>query len=132
MKNLFVTYEQAVALKALGFNEETFTWFLNETDIQFGNTENVGIDVSTNTELTKLGCISAPLKQQVFEWFRNNHGCDVVIQPCRVIRVDKANGYTCMIYTPKEEIFRWNLGNIHLTYEQAESACIDKLIELAR
>ncbi len=105
----FVTYEQALALKELGFDEERFAYYYNK-ELSFGARVAYG------------EVIECPLKQQVFRWFREKyeiHG--FIIHYSRVM-------------------FRWCIDSgddfeesIKLdTYEEAENACIDKLIEIAK
>ena len=110
MENEFVSYEQAVALKELGFDEECLATYVGEV-----------LDLTLQT-LNDDYFTVAPLKQQVFRWFREKyeiHG--FIIHYSRVM-------------------FRWCIDSgddfaesIKLdTYEEAENACIDKLIELAK
>ena len=68
MNKEFVTYKQALTLKELGFDELCLSFyngkFLDSTDYNFndGTSKDVGL------------CINAPLKQQVFRWFREKYG----------------------------------------------------------
>lgn len=77
MKHLFVPYELAVKLKDIGFHELCFGKFLipeiPENQFRF-NTE--GSPKDYNTGLYGR-FISAPLYQQVADWFREKH--DLVI-----------------------------------------------------
>lgn len=110
MKKEFVSYEQAVALKELGFDEKCLGWYSSfDKLLEIGN-------------LRHSFYTLAPLKQQVFRWFREKyeiHG--FIIHYSRVM-------------------FRWCIDSgddfaesIKLdTYEKAENACIDELIELAK
>jgi hypothetical protein len=60
----------------------------------------------------------APLKQQVFRWFRDNY--DAHIHPTKLM--------------PRVYIIHYGTWTsiTYNTYEEAESACIDKFIELAK
>ena len=66
MKHLFVSYQIALKLKELGFNESCFGHFIGR-DLNFlrinGYKENIEL--------------LAPLYQQVQDWFRDNHNIQV-------------------------------------------------------
>ena len=117
MEKEFVTYEQAAALRDLGFNEtclgcyiyevETLTWKLNYTIY--------------NNDIRWV--IAAPLKQQVFGFFREKYDMHHLIV---FIHEDK----TFNVGIGEYDEFKGNY--IFHTYEEAENACIDKLIELVK
>ena len=117
MEEEFVSYEQAVAFKELGFDEECFRWYFDAN--LFTDEEVYLIDNEDNEEFA-----FAPLKQQVFRWFRVNYGIYSVINYNL-----KFNGWVCEWRNKNE-----NFGIIgsYNTYEEAENACIDKLIELTK
>ena len=113
MEKEFVSYEQAVALKELGFNEICMGYFDVRLEHQIGNfnfTEIKGYHESVSA--------LSPLKQQVFHWFRDNH--DAHIHPTKLMP-----GVYIIHYGT------WTSITFN-TYEEAENACIDKLIELAK
>lgn len=109
MHKEFVKYDQAVALKELGFDiPVNASWIINKMYPQgiigFGSWQN------SNSSDNHL---SAPLKQQVFRWFREKHDLHHEIEFNEDEYLAYVNGLT---------------ANIFKTYEEAESACIDKLI----
>jgi len=130
MKDLFVTYEQAVQLKELGFDEPCFgSWEIEKTDIP---TYTHSITTSYKNSNHPIGKTTAPLKQQVFRWFRDKHNILGSIY-------SNASGY----------LFEWHdsIGGTHRgwseyegpndggcwdSYEEAEDACITKLIEIIK
>ena len=125
MENEFVTYTQALALKELGFDEPCM--FVHDT---WGNTKNWtedGEGEHRNSDKNASIYYSAPLKQQVFRWFRDKH---------------RLSQNTCDWFDDFEFIiFEWTLSedrlvhtfdNRYNTYEEAESACLDKLIEIVK
>ena len=63
----FVTYEQAVALKELGFNEHCLGWH-NSKKLLIDNYDNY------NSKMHFEYCCSVPLYQQAFRWFREKYG----------------------------------------------------------
>jgi hypothetical protein len=118
MEKEFVTYEQALALKELGFDEDCLAFyngkFLNSTDYNFdnGNSKDIGL------------CITAPLKQQVFRWFREKYELHHMI----IIDSD-TNTFDAGVFGELVTPFLEEDTIFH-TYEEAENACIDKLLEI--
>ena len=121
MTSEFVTYEQALALKELGFDEPCFGYYDNGVFIFW-------YDSKQETELL-LNC-SAPLKQQVFRWFRNEHQFDGWATPCYTYTSD-GKFYSFIIENGKESEIDGSYDDFK-TYEEAESACVDKLIEIIK
>jgi len=131
LETLFCTYDQALALKELGYDEPCFGRFMKESNnLLIAHTEKYfmsGID-------RKEFFTQAPLKSQVFKWFREEQGIWVTFKydDCDCVEAD-----ICW-YVGK--CFRYGIGPLFLTdelndfetYEEAEEACIDKLIELIK
>ena len=118
MEDEFVTYEQALALMELGFDEPCLA-FYNGKSL---DSTNYNFDDSTSKDVGL--CIKSPLKQQVFRWFRENY---------ELIASIKYNMFPDM--GGKQYYFEYGYrtsGERYLTYEEAENACIDKLIEIAK
>jgi hypothetical protein len=115
MENEFVTYEQALALKELGFDESCFGVYSEHDKTRV-------YDESAIREGLK---IQAPLYQQAFRWFREKH--NLVF-----------NFISYNIVKPGE--YHWSItwndeakaSGIVKTYEEAEQACLDKLIEICK
>ena len=100
MKKEFVTYELAVKLKALGFDEECLSYYFNK-QLSFGSKTAYG------------EVVEAPLFQQAFRWFREKYKLHYPI----------AVSDGVWFYD------KWSLG-VYKTYEEAELACLNKLIEI--
>jgi hypothetical protein len=110
----FVSYEQAVALKELGFNKECFaTWN--------GETLDMSLQIPSDDYFTQ-----APLKQQVFRWFREKYEGEHWIGK----RAGKL--YFIRYVFLRDEAITFGEESIFNTYEEAENTCIDTLIELAK
>jgi hypothetical protein len=119
MKENFVTYEQSLALKELGFKEPCFGCFTKSGELSYDFSDN-------KDEGHYFQDCAAPLKSQVFKWFRKNSSINGIV-----------------LYYGKDQ---WNIeildykgneliqieDNTFWSYEEAESACIDKLIELIK
>jgi hypothetical protein len=120
MKNEFVSYERAVALKELGFEEKCSAHYYQKL-FYYKTTFHHPATMPNSPE----SCL-APLKQQVFRWFREkynyNHSIVFTKNPFGT------DEYQYMILLEDDECVEVNFK----TYEEAEDACIDKLIELAK
>ena len=132
----YVTYPQALALKELGFDKRCFGYFIlndyyEETQGDFETVDIVNGYVGySNYESLKSTPhrMLAPLKQQVFKWFREKYGMyqDIVFRKSilhmyEIVDINAIIDYNDIIYE-----------NGFVTYEEAEKACINKLIELAQ
>ena len=73
---------------------------------------------------------SAVSQSVLRKWLRDEHGIDIEVRPSRVIRSNKAIGYTTNILTPKEEKWNWDLGGVHTTYEEALEVSLTEAIKL--
>ena len=115
MEKEFVSYEVAVALKELGAGFPYIAWYLPNNPILILHPAAI-----TTTD------IPAPLKQQVFRWFRQKYG----VYPTIMTETEDDSLYFRFIAEGGPE---WlSFSKIYYTYEEAEDACIDKLIELAK
>lgn len=129
MEKEFIPYEQALALNELGFDEPCYgaynskkQWERASSDY-WDNGSLFRINEATTSELEVL----APLYQQAFRWFR---------EKCSI---------TFYIESPYHKSFLWrysielndlnnpfNNSDYYNTYEEAELACLKKLIEIAK
>jgi hypothetical protein len=128
MNKEFIPYEQALALKELGFNEPCFGWFRSTLipsnftefflETEFGMNESPSDWVNSN--FLDKAC-SAPTFSQAFRWFREKYALDSYIRPNVVIDVPKT--YQFNIDDNTDDIW-------YGTYEEAELACLEKLIKI--
>ena len=100
MEKEFVPYELAVKLKELGFDEECLSYYFNK-QLSFGSKTAYG------------EVVEAPLYQQAFRWFREKYNLHFPIAV--------SDGFWFFE--------RWRIG-VYKTYEEAELACLTKLIEI--
>ena len=119
-ESLFVPYKIALELKDLGFNEECFAIY--------GKSEGHLFKIHTDKfdTVDELHFIKAPTFSQAFRFFREKYGLHYII--CKNIQMD-GYGYREVILIPYMEE---NKNTIFKTYEEAELACIKKLIEIAK
>ena len=121
MKNEFIPYEEALALKKLGFDEITFCWYhkslLTKSKIMKVK------DVADNPRNCK-----APLYQQAFRWFREKYRLDFNISSWTQQPMDNEIWDLAFQYFIKGEAFH----PYYQTYEEAELECLRKLIEIVK
>lgn len=103
MKQDFVSNEQALALRGFGFNENSYAY-----DI-------------INSRIIKL-----ILRQQALKFFRDKYNYYGLIEGGYE---NGRNIFTYVIWKGSND--NWD-NPYYDTYEEAENACIDKLIELAK
>jgi hypothetical protein len=129
MEKEFVTYEQALALKDLGFNEPCFSFCIDVDNFLYTNQKWLNYNLNDKR-------ISAPLYQQAFRWFREKHNLCGEVYTVNMGAID----YTFQIRDLYSEDVKHNnfeaytggyIGTF-LTYEEAEQACLDKLIEICK
>ena len=131
MNEQFVTYEQAKELKEIGFDEKCLAYYDTEGLIierSFSNYDNLNSKFFPE-HLTNNPKISAPLKQQVFEWTRE------------IKTLKWPIGTWIAPYLSKEprkfEAFIWRRGideslGVYPTHREAEQVLIDKIITTVR
>jgi len=132
MNKEFIPYEQALELKELGFDEECGAfyfkdleniyqkyceWFVSNDDAYYYGEE--------------ILCV-APLHQQAFRWFRERHNILSIIYANAsgfLYEWEDAIGGTHRGWSDCEGP---NNGGVWDTYEEAELACLKKLIEIVK
>lgn len=122
----FVPYEEALALKELGFDERCFAVYFNPT-------QQLYFDKNIN-EFNKDVRTLAPTFSQAFRWFREKYNIDAWVQP---FVSEKQNGKpflpdeSYVYYIFKDGVYVNDAVNF-LNYEEAELACLEKLIEITK
>jgi hypothetical protein len=135
MKNEFIPYEQALALKELGFDEPCFgkylsslqsDWKVYELILEMGMNEE--FEDNRNTYLLEKVC-SSPTYSQTFRWFRENYNTQQYV--IRDMFFD--NVFTYKIeYIKDNDIVVFCNNDTFSSYEEAELACLKKLIEIVK
>jgi hypothetical protein len=120
----FVTYEQALALKELGFNKKTLAQYSTHIGNEWVlSPNNLGEGQFTGNN----GACIAPTYSQAFRWFREKYDLQHYVK--------KSYEFKKYFYTITRDgiiIDGTTAIDIGNTYEEAESACLDKLIEIVK
>jgi hypothetical protein len=118
----FIPYEQSLELKELGFDEPCFGWYSNMD----GNVFRQGY---CETYLGIENCAKAPTFSQAFRWFRENHDLRIWIESnYGVLKFE----YVIATSNPNFIDKQFNDFSGYKTYEEAELACLIKLIETVK
>jgi hypothetical protein len=115
----FIPYQESLELKQLGFDEECFAYFKDE-EFQYPNL----YEPFKNSEI-KSWCITAPLYQQAFRWFREKYNLPSTIMH----RVSIDDGGICYDWLILGQDVKYRHFD---TYEDAELACLSKLIAIVK
>lgn len=113
IRNQFCNYEIALKLKELGFDEPCLAYF-EDKELMHGMLNNLG----------KRRYLVSPLYQQAFRWFRLKHNLVSWIY-CP----NESKGYFAIILKDKRFV---SYNEQFDTYEEAELACLNKLIEIVK
>lgn len=123
MDKEFVPNAEALELKQLGFDEDSFRYYNNDFKLS-----RLGLFYIYDNPLDFL-CL-APTFSQAFRWFRKNHDL--------VHRIDRDGGWwLCSIldiYDEEEQgAIEIHIDNCYPdSYEEAELACLKKIIEIVK
>lgn len=124
----FVPYQESFELKELGFDEPCFAYYRDNriSGVNRWNREDWEFHVISNKDITSITneIVLAPTFSQCFKWFREKFNLKSFIQPIP----DDVDTY----------IFAYGSKEIehddedYLTHEEAELACLKKLIEIVK
>ena len=116
MNKEFIPYEQALALKELGFDENCFGYYFEKEllmAILFKNNLKFGDKV-----------VQAPLYSQAFRWFREKYRLHNGIYPYYDKYEFQIKDFRLPTNTP--------INGGLMKYEEAELTCLIKLIEIVK
>ena len=124
MNKEFVPYEQALALKELGFDKPCFKYYSTE----ISRPEETLFETRGGYE-PEDSEIPAPLLQQAFRWFREKYGLHR-----HICYFNDTNVWHGDIYKIQNEGLMNNPMELtnYKTYEEAELECLKKLIEIVK
>ncbi len=125
MEKNFIFYEQSLALKELGFNEPCLGYYIELRNPQEGI---LTIDKCENN----IDGVLALLYQQAFRWFRDVHSLKGEVKHSNA---NGSNRFTIWRNNKDNVVGQWErIGCIgtYDTWEQAELACLNRLIEILK
>ena len=129
MDKEFVPYEEALALKELGFDEPCFGYWKSENWLIQEKTRTDGYTHADQE-------CSAPLYQQSFRWFREKYNLRGFIGFRPNVKKFDHHIYDMSLlgieYTKQRTMAEYNKDPLVGTYEEAELACLKKLIEISK
>ena len=130
----FIPYEQALALKELGFDEECLGTYYEEDKTFYLNGVLYSNSYFTKAQelISEHPQITTPLYQQAFRWFRKEHNLHSCIR-----HVANLNVHDYRITKGSEEYENSFHDGIKPesafnSHEEAELACLRKLIEIVK
>ena len=121
MNREFIPYEQSIELIELGFDESCLAFYNG----RFLEPTNYDFDDCSTKDIGR--CYVAPLYQQAFRWFRKKHELSSWIY-----NSDASKSFYRYFYTI---LFNDRFVKAHEsadTYEDAELACLKKLIQIVK
>jgi hypothetical protein len=118
MNKEFIPYEQARQLMEIGFDEPCIGCYYSNFKDNINLLFFKEVRNSDRDERIREGFATAPLYQQAFRWFRKKYS----------ILLYKDYGKVPHFTIIQNLIFE----NPDITYEEAELACLNKLIELVK
>lgn len=122
MEKEFLLYEEALALKELGFNEENIVGYYRGNRI---------VDLVeykfTIENYSHIEFIPAPLYQQAFRFFREVKLIECFIKS-KYVQRENVGFYFGIDDYEKRDYY----SNTYFSYEEAELECLKKLIELCK
>lgn len=131
MKEQFVTFEIALKLKELGFDEECFSAYTEDGGLMdIGNYSNYDKIGELDGHSYYISCLS-PLWQQVIDWLREEHKIDIYPEPTYSLTEYSFKVITVHGKSKKQEY--WDgMEKTYNTYQEAREQAILKAIELCQ
>jgi hypothetical protein len=113
MEKEFITYDLALRMKELGFDETCLVYFNNKSnELLFLNEKDISfLQGTSNSTFTK-----SPTWQSAFKWFRDNYG--IHMTPSK--------------YDETQWWVNWGswTSKVYDSYEEAQKSCLEKLCEI--
>jgi hypothetical protein len=130
MEKEFIPYEQALALKQLGFDEPCFGYYYSMDN------KKVGLEMYIDVQHQDTYFVQAPLYQQAFRWFRENYNLRGFIGFRPNVKQFDCHVYDMSLsgkeYVKQRTMEEFNKDPKVGTYEEAELECLKKLIEIVK
>ena len=130
MNKEFIPYEQALALKELGFNEPCFATYDEDKEFEIQ-------DFEQTYDTFPSHIVAAPTFSQVFRWFREKYNLHSHISLGISNEQDESElEYDEYIYVIEGlnglDYDNYDESPFYKTYEEAELECLKRLIEIVK
>ena len=148
MEKEFTQYTEALALKELGFDEKCYGYFTRDEEFFYFDVDDLSSAYTKNMDNLVVNSVNglectAPLYQHAFRWCREKYNIHAEITWSPSYEYDPGEWsdaiyeitFVDVSYTKewKAESPDMQRGNgKQLTYEEAELACLEKLIEIVK
>jgi hypothetical protein len=148
MEKEFVPYELALRMKQLGFDEPCFSYYMNgilQPSLNVKDYSYFKEMIEINSNIKNFENVLAPLFQQAFRWFREEHNIHGIIYPYSETVSGKYGWMIWFIGQTKDGHVTEHIKSRPLTSmidrkkvdddtywkpEEAELACLEKLLEI--
>jgi len=132
----FVPHEQALELKELGFNEPCLAFYYNNPTNQLSeplSTWAIVEDYKNVFQISHVKC-TAPTFSQAFRWFREKYGYVGYVKTSFIIIKNEARheAFDAYEFIVEHHTEFFVVGTKFKSYEEAETACLNKLIEIVK
>ena len=130
----FITHTQALELKQLGFDELCWAWYnIPDEDVRYCYSEQRSPITNSHEEWSaqiwgkKAENIGLPTSSQVLKWFREKYDyhCEIFVDD------NKTFGFLISYFVEDGRADK-PIQRGYNSYEEAEDACINKLIEILK
>ena len=136
MEKEFVPYELALRMKALGFNEKCYGYFTKDKEFFYFDVDDLSSAYTKNMDNLVVNSVNglectAPLYQQAFRWFREKYEIEATTSCFYSRRLNipyEERQYHCHVIRDGVT----SKGPKYKTYEEAELACLKKLIQIVK
>ena len=129
MNKEFVPYEEALALKELGFDEPCFGYYTEDKIWRPASYSFEGTEYPFNSIWPYP---TSPTYQQAFRWFREKHDLDYNIYP-HTEQFKRSYLANIFVGTEEKRIVTENRVSIRFySKEEAELECLRKLIQITK
>jgi hypothetical protein len=128
MEKEFIGYTEALSLKELGFDEPCLAMFDEYKIFEYNS-------ILYNANIL-IDCVSVPLYQQCFRWFREKYGLRGFIGFRPNVKQFDCHIYDMSLsgkeYVKQRTMEEFNKDPKVGTYEEAELECLVKLIDIVK
>ena len=124
----FILYPEAFELKQLGFDEPCFAYFKKDTNSLCWHSNSV--EPYNHNDINRYGDLSAPTYSQAFRWFREKFNMPSKIEA--TFEHETPNQYHYFYQIVTDDFVSGDGVMLNWTYEEAELACLKKLIEIVK